>query len=341
MLLAIYKGKNILLIIDYQNLRNKFAVTYLIFAPNRTINTMKKQIIPQAILFLVLVSISWVSCKTEQVATQNASVVNKDFYKKMKADVLNEEDENYEEEENFFDNGDYIPSSPDANEKLIELGRIYEQDSSMIVKFDIRTAEELDGEEPEDTIIIGEETFTRNLHDITKSEIRSLRHNLNMIKDYKVDTLRDGGCQGKDCPVYAHVSKKDQRLYLYMNGEPLDTFKTSTGRAGHLTPDFNTKPNGRMFRKYTSHKFPGGNWNGLGNMPYAVFIQGGYAIHGTTVGSIPHLGNPASHGCIRIHPKNGKIFYNLVKYAGPENTWIVVDDVSEVKETASAEPANQ
>ena len=65
---------------------------------------------------------------------------------------------------------------------------------------------------------------------------------------------------------------------------------------------------------------------GMGNMPYVVFIRGGYAIHGTTPGNFAKLGTPASHGCIRLHPVNARIFYELVKLTGLADTWITVKD---------------
>lgn len=58
-------------------------------------------------------------------------------------------------------------------------------------------------------------------------------------------------------------------------------------------------------------------------MPFSIFFQGGYAIHGT--GSIKRLGTPASHGCVRLHPSNAARLYALVKQAGPGNTSIVID----------------
>jgi len=60
-------------------------------------------------------------------------------------------------------------------------------------------------------------------------------------------------------------------------------------------------------------------------MPYAVFISGGYAIHGTTRGNWSRLGKPASHGCIRLHPDNGQIFNVLVRRNGISNVWITVN----------------
>ena len=134
-----------------------------------------------------------------------------------------------------------------------------------------------------------------------------------------------GGCYRESCAVYAFVSKAEQRLYLYVNGRLEDTWLVSTGVSGRSTPDFDRHPNGRIYEAYTSSSYPGGNYQGLGNMPYAVFIKGGFAIHGTPKSNWPKLGQRASHGCIRLHPNNGKRFNRLVRGAGIKNTWITVD----------------
>ena len=39
---------------------------------------------------------------------------------------------------------------------------------------------------------------------------------------------------------------------------------------------------------------------------------------------VRRLGRPASHGCVRLHPANAKIFYKLVKENGRENTLVSV-----------------
>jgi lipoprotein-anchoring transpeptidase ErfK/SrfK len=56
-------------------------------------------------------------------------------------------------------------------------------------------------------------------------------------------------------------------------------------------------------------------------MPYSIFFDGGYAIHGSY--EISHLGRPASHGCIRLHPDNAAVLFTLVK-ANVKDTQIVV-----------------
>ena len=100
---------------------------------------------------------------------------------------------------------------------------------------------------------------------------------------------------------------------------------TSTGRRFHKTPHFDQHPNGRIYDSYSSNEFPGGDYNGLGNMPYAVFISGGYAIHGTIQSNWHKLGKRASKGCLRLHPENGFIFNRLVRTVGISSTWITVE----------------
>lgn len=141
------------------------------------------------------------------------------------------------------------------------------------------------------------------------------------------DTLgiMSSGCYRLSCEVYIQVVKDTQTAYLYVHGRLEGTWRTSTGMPGHDTPDFDTHPDGRIYDAYSSIKYPGGDYNGLGNMPYAVFIEGGFAIHGTPQSNWPRLGQRASHGCIRIHPENARIFNRLVRANGIRNTWITVE----------------
>lgn len=133
-----------------------------------------------------------------------------------------------------------------------------------------------------------------------------------------------GGCIRDNCAVWAQVVKSSQQMYLYMNGSLRGSWPVSTGRVGYATPDFDRHPDGRIYDAYSSGKYPGGDYNGLGNMPYAVFITGGYALHGTPEGNWPKLGTRASHGCIRMHPDHGYVFNRLVRANGISNVWITV-----------------
>ncbi|MBY0317004.1 MAG: L,D-transpeptidase [Bdellovibrionales bacterium] len=145
------------------------------------------------------------------------------------------------------------------------------------------------------------------------------------LEGYGQEDNSRSGCKRDECHVWARVNRATQELTLYIGGEVSYVWDVSTGAAGHGTPKFDRHPNGRIYDKYSSSKYPGGDYKGLGNMPYAVFIEGGFAIHGTPEANWPLLGQKASHGCIRLHPDNGFIFNRLVRDNGIENVWITVE----------------
>ncbi len=138
-------------------------------------------------------------------------------------------------------------------------------------------------------------------------------------------SLLSDSCKRHECAVWARISITQQLMLLYIEGDLTDSFLVSTGIPNHETPIMERHPSGPTYRKYTSKKYPEGNYMGLGNMPYAVFIRGGYAIHGTTLGNARKLGKKASHGCIRLHPVHGKVFFDLVRKFGLQNTWITIE----------------
>lgn len=143
------------------------------------------------------------------------------------------------------------------------------------------------------------------------------------LEDDQVDKAT---CKRKDCKIWIRVSKSDQSLTLYIDGWRRGKWDVSTGVAGYGTPNFDRHPNGRIYNRYTSTRYPGGDWRGLGNMPYAIFIQGGFALHGTPQGNWSRLGTRASHGCIRMHPDNAQQLNLLVRKYGIYKTWITVEN---------------
>ncbi|MGE0633978.1 MAG: L,D-transpeptidase [Pseudobdellovibrionaceae bacterium] len=129
-------------------------------------------------------------------------------------------------------------------------------------------------------------------------------------------------CRQNACPVWAYVSISAQRLYLYVNGSHVATWKVSTGLyARTKTGNFNPT---RVYDRYDSSRYPEGDYKGMGNMPYAVFYYRGYAIHGTPEGNWKKLGRRASHGCIRLHPDNAYRFNRLVRSYGLRRSWVTV-----------------
>jgi hypothetical protein len=117
--------------------------------------------------------------------------------------------------------------------------------------------------------------------------------------------------------IYARVDKSEQRMYVHFDCNPTPTYvwKTSTGLVGP-TPEYDTYPSGRFGKQtHQSGKYKGGcNIGGVwyGNMSNAVYLaaNGNYAIHGGC--EEERLGEPRSHGCIRIARANAKLFRDMV-----------------------------
>lgn len=117
----------------------------------------------------------------------------------------------------------------------------------------------------------------------------------------------------KAAKVTAKIDISSQRMYVYKNGRRLYSWKVSTGRGRYRTPTGSYRPT-VMRRMHYSSKYNNAP------MPFSIFFRGGYAIHGTN--HISRLGRPASHGCVRLHPRNAATLYRLVKRAGARNTSI-------------------
>jgi hypothetical protein len=252
--------------------------------------------------------------------------VDKNNYKDFKQEVLEDSAHLSSDTANIFDSDDFDPNSDSIKNLLDTLQSAMLKDSSAVANLGKDDSGFLKQDMHNDSSIVKADSFTKDIKNITPNEVKALKYNLEAMK--QPDTLGKSvaSCKQKLCKVWAHISKGKQRLYLYVDGVPVDTFKVSTGDKKHETPTFDTKPNGLMFQKYTSKKYPGGSYNGLGNMPYVVFIKGGFGIHGTTVGNFKKLGTKASHGCIRLHPDNAKLFFELVKATGPNDTWITISE---------------
>jgi len=113
-----------------------------------------------------------------------------------------------------------------------------------------------------------------------------------------------GGVARAQAGIVVTVDKSAQRLTVEIDGATRYDWPVSTARWGYLTPNGSYRPE-RLERKWFSRKY---DWS---PMPYSIFFDGGYAIHGSY--EISHLGRPASHGCIRLHPQNAAILFALVK----------------------------
>ena len=119
--------------------------------------------------------------------------------------------------------------------------------------------------------------------------------------------------------VVATVSLSEQVMNLKVTDAYGRTetyvWAVSTGKSGYDTPTGSWRPTwlSKNHKSKTYDNAP---------MPFAVFFTGGYAVHATDY--VKRLGQPASHGCVRLAPENAAMFFDLVKTYGKANTKIVV-----------------
>jgi L,D-transpeptidase catalytic domain len=254
-------------------------------------------------LYLIAVFI-FCACKNKK------KILASNFNYKVFKDSIIKQAETAYDTSNFFDDKSFIPEIDSLDALIIGIDTLLQEDAKFLLQEDsLKSA------------LYHKEIFSKN-------DKERLRINIISLDSFLVNKniIPKTDCKGKECLVYAEINKATQTLYLYIVGELTDSFKVSTGIRKRETPNLNLSPRGPILMKYTSKKFPGGNYNHLGNMPYAVFIRGGYAIHGTTTGNFSKLGTRASHGCIRLHPDNAKVFFELVKLAGLSQTWVTIKD---------------
>jgi lipoprotein-anchoring transpeptidase ErfK/SrfK len=129
--------------------------------------------------------------------------------------------------------------------------------------------------------------------------------------------------------VVVRVDKSAQRMSVIVDGVPTHQFVVSTGLAGG--PPLGTFKPQRMERTWHSRLF------NMAPMPYSIFFHGHYAIHGTN--QIKKLGQRASKGCVRLHPKDAAVLFNLVQKQGMAKTRIIIEPSSARAQNGAADPA--
>ena len=108
--------------------------------------------------------------------------------------------------------------------------------------------------------------------------------------------------------VVVMVNKATQRMSVSVDGEPRYTWAVSTGLHGTPSGTFRPQSLSRYHRSSLFNNAP---------MPYSIFYDGNYAIHGTD--QVGRLGRPASKGCVRLHPSNAAVLFSLVQKEGLGN----------------------
>jgi len=122
---------------------------------------------------------------------------------------------------------------------------------------------------------------------------------------------------GLAAPLVAKVDISSQTLTVIQDGVATHTWPVSTARSGKWTP------RGSFTAQWLSRYHKSSLYNNA-PMPYAIFFRGNYAIHGTN--QVSRLGRPASAGCVRLHPENAAVLFELTQAVGKENLQVVIEN---------------
>ncbi len=141
------------------------------------------------------------------------------------------------------------------------------------------------------------------------------RFNLKLHLCFAIVLVLSGNSIALAARLNAVIDLSSQTLSVRLDGNRLYVWNTSTARKGYRTPIGTFSPK-RLERIWYSTKYENSP------MPYSIFFHGGYAIHGTT--DLKNLGRPASHGCVRLHPDNARILFDLVRKVGMRESRIIV-----------------
>ena len=116
--------------------------------------------------------------------------------------------------------------------------------------------------------------------------------------------------------VVVNVDKNTQSLTVTVDGETRYIWAVSTGRPGNDTPSGKFRPN-RMDADHLSQE-----WDNA-PMPHSIFFDlRGHALHGFL--NTDHIGNPASHGCVRLVPANAATLFELIQTRGMKDTTVII-----------------
>ena len=116
--------------------------------------------------------------------------------------------------------------------------------------------------------------------------------------------------------VLINIDKAGQKMTVFVDGVQQYEWPVSTGLSGYTTPS------GTYTARSMNEIWYSTQWDDA-PMPHAVFFtKDGHAIHGTY--EVKRLGNPASHGCVRLSRQNAATLYALVAKTGLKNTQVLL-----------------
>jgi len=136
--------------------------------------------------------------------------------------------------------------------------------------------------------------------------------------------------------ILIDVDKESQEMTVFIDGVQQYSWPVSTGLRGYSTPS------GSYTASSMNEIWYSKQWDNA-PMPHAIFFtKKGHAIHATQ--ETKKLGNPASHGCVRLAPQNAATLFELVKATDLENVQVVLSGTTkggEGPKVASPGPGRQ
>ena len=118
-------------------------------------------------------------------------------------------------------------------------------------------------------------------------------------------------------PTEVVVDVSVQTMAVYIDGSLFDVWPVSTARPGKITPRGKWSPN------FLSKHHKSSRYNNA-PMPFSIFYDGNFAIHGTN--QISKLGSTASAGCVRLATENAEVLFNRVQKYGLKSFRVTVID---------------
>ena len=152
-----------------------------------------------------------------------------------------------------------------------------------------------------------------------EDSVRTEAHSTRAALESKSSEMGTSGGSEKVALV-VNIDKSRQAMTVFLDGVKTYEWPISTGKAGYSTPS-GTYTATSMNKIWYSKE-----WDNA-PMPHSIFfMKDGHAIHGSL--DVRHLGQPVSHGCVRISPENAATLYALVAKNGLENTHVRVSGVT-------------
>lgn len=106
------------------------------------------------------------------------------------------------------------------------------------------------------------------------------------------------------------VDLKTQRLIAWEGRKPIYAIVISTGKASTPTRSGVFK----IQTKVTAQRMSGAGYD-LPNVPYVMFYQGNYAIHGAYWNN--QFGQPVSHGCVNVAVDHARWLFDWASVGTP------------------------